>query len=156
MLNNYWLLPNLFILHELEEVLFVPFWKKYNEKKLKDKNLHFFGSLSTFSSFFLATFEEYIILILLISICYYLYVPILYLAILSSYTIHFSIHVRMCLQFKKYVPGIVTALIEIPILTVILYQNWNLLHREWALYLILVMIVEIIFFMNLKMLHNYS
>ena len=45
-LFNVWMLPILFILHDFEEMIFMPLWKKRHRHKLVTFKKPFFGSVT--------------------------------------------------------------------------------------------------------------
>ena len=50
-LFNIWMLPILFILHDFEEMIFMPLWKKRHHRKLLTFKKPFFGSVTQGSAF---------------------------------------------------------------------------------------------------------
>ena len=45
-LFNVWMLPILFILHDFEEIIFMPLWKTRHHQKLETFKKPFFGSVT--------------------------------------------------------------------------------------------------------------
>ena len=62
-LFNVWMLPILFILHDFEEIIFMPLWKTRHHQKLETFRKPFFGSVTQGSAFAVGVFEEFIILV---------------------------------------------------------------------------------------------
>lgn len=50
-LFDVWMLPILFILHDFEEMIFMPLWKKRYRQKLVTFKKPFFGSVTQGSAF---------------------------------------------------------------------------------------------------------
>ena len=50
-LFNVWMLPILFILHDFEEMIFMPLWKTRHHQKLETFKKPFFGSVTQGSAF---------------------------------------------------------------------------------------------------------
>ena len=64
-LFNVWMLPILFILHDFEEMIFMPLWKKRHHQKLMTFKKPFFGSVTQGSAFAVGVLEEFVILLLI-------------------------------------------------------------------------------------------
>ena len=58
-LFNVWMLPILFILHDFEEIIFMPLWKTRHHQKLETFKKPFFGSVTQGSAFAVGVFEEF-------------------------------------------------------------------------------------------------
>ena len=77
---------------------------------------------------------------------------LLYLSFVIAYTAHFIIHYIMCLQFRGYVPGVVTVTLELPMVLMIISHYWSsdVPLLSVFVYLLLAMIIA---FTNLKIMH---
>ena len=124
-LFNVWMLPILFILHDFEEIIFMPLWKTRHHQKLETFKKPFFGSVTQGSAFAVGVFEEFIILVFISGFCQITDNSLLYLSFVIAYTAHFIIHYIMCLQFMGYVPGVVTYLL---LAMVIAFTNLKIMH----------------------------
>ena len=123
-LFNVWMLPILFILHDFEEIIFMTLWKTRHHQKLETFKKPFFGSVTQGSAFAVGVFEEFIILVFISGFCQITHNSLLYLSFVIAYTAHFIIHYIMCLQFRGYVPGVVTVSLELPIVLMIIFHYW--------------------------------
>ena len=123
-LFDVWMLPILFILHDFEEMIFMPLWKKRYRQKLETFRKPFFGSVTQGSAFAVGVFEEFIILVFISGFCQITHNSLFYLSFVIAYTAHFIIHYIMCLQFRGYVPGVVTVTLELPIVLMIIFHYW--------------------------------
>ena len=123
-LFNVWMLPILFILHDFEEIIFMPLWKTRYHQKLETFKKPFFGSVTQGSAFAVGVFEEFIILVFISGFCQITHNSLLYLSFVIAYTAHFIIHYIMCLQFRGYVPGVVTVTLELPIVLMVIFHYW--------------------------------
>ena len=123
-LFNVWMLPILFILHDFEEIIFMPLWKTRHHQKLETFKKPFFGSVTQGSAFAVGVFEEFIILVFISGFCQITHNSLLYLSFVIAYTAHFIIHYIMCLQFRGYVPGVVTVTLELPMVLMIISHYW--------------------------------
>ena len=123
-LFDVWMLPILFILHDFEEMIFMPLWKKRYRQKLVTFKKPFFGSVTQGSAFAVGVLEEFIILLFISGLCQMTHNTVLYFSFVIAYTSHFMIHYIMCLQFRGYVPGVVTVTLELPIVLMIIFHYW--------------------------------
>ena len=123
-LFNVWMLPILFILHDFEEMIFMPLWKKRYRQKLVAFKKPFFGSVTQGSAFAVGVLEEFVILLFISGLCQMTHNTVLYFSFVIAYTSHFMIHYIMCLQFRGYVPGVVTVTLELPIVLMIIFHYW--------------------------------
>ena len=81
-----WILPILFILHDFEEMIFMPLWKKRYRQKLVAFKKPFFGSVTQGSAFAVGVLEEFIILLFISGLCQMTHNTVLYLAFVIAYT----------------------------------------------------------------------
>ena len=151
-LFNVWMLPILFILHDFEEMIFMPLWKKRHRHKLVTFKKPFFGSVTLSSAFAVGVLEEFVILLFISGFCQLTHNNLLYLSFVIAYTAHFIIHYIMCLQFRGYVPGVVTVTLELPMVLMIISHYWlyDVSLLSVVVYLLLAMIIA---FTNLKIMH---
>ena len=80
-LFNVWMLPILFILHDFEEIIFMPLWKTRHHQKLETFKKPFFGSVTQGSAFAVGVFEEFIILVFISGFCQITDNSLLYLSL---------------------------------------------------------------------------
>ena len=152
-LFNVWMLPILFILHDFEEIIFMPLWKKRHHQKLETFKKPFFGSVTQSSAFAVGVLEEFIILAFISGFCQITDNSLLYLSFVIAYTAHFIIHYIMCLQFRGYVPGVVTVTLELPMVLMIISHYWpsEISLLSVTAYLFLAMALA---YTNLKVMHQ--
>ena len=151
-LFNVWMLPILFILHDFEEMIVMPLWKIRHHQKLATFKKQFFGSVTQGSAFAVGVLEEFIILLFISGFCQLTHNSLLYLSFVVAYTSHFIIHYIMCLQFRGYVPGVVTVTLELPMVLMIIFHYWpsDVSLLSVVVYLLLAMVIA---FSNLKIMH---
>ena len=152
-LFNVWMLPILFILHDFEEIIFMPLWKTRHHQKLETFKKPFFGSVTQGSAFAVGVLEEFIILVFISGFCQITHNSLLYLSFVIAYTAHFIIHYIMCLQFRGYVPGVVTVTIELPMVLMIISHYWpsEISLLSVTAYLFIAMALT---YTNLKVMHQ--
>ena len=151
-LFNVWMLPILFILHDFEEMIIMPLWKIRHHQKLATFRKPFFGSVTQSSAFAVGVLEEFVILLFISGLCQLTHNNLLYLSFVIAYTAHFIIHYIMCLQFRGYVPGVVTVTLELPMVLMIISHYWSsdVPLLSVFVYLLLAMVIA---FTNLKIMH---
>ena len=151
-LFNVWILPILFILHDFEEMIIMHLWKIRHHQKLATFRKPFFGSVTQGSAFAVGVLEEFVILLFISGFCQLTHNNLLYLSFVIAYTAHFIIHYIMCLQFRGYVPGVVTVTLELPMVLMIISHYWpyDVSLLSVVVYLLLAMIIA---FTNLKIMH---
>lgn len=78
---------------------------------------------------------------------------VLYFSFVIAYTSHFMIHYIMCLQFRGYVPGVVTVTLELPIVLMIIFHYWP---SEVSLLSVIVylFVATALAYTNLKVMHQ--
>lgn len=152
-LFNVWMLPILFILHDFEEIIFMPLWKTRHHQKLETFKKPFFGSVTQGSAFAVGVLEEFIILVFISGFCQIIHNSLLYLSFVIAYTAHFIIHYIMCLQFRGYVPGVVTVTLELPMVLMIISHYWpsEISLLSVTAYLFVAMALT---YTNLKVMHQ--
>ena len=151
-----WLFPILFMLHDFEEIVMVNVWQKRNEEYIKNRKNKYipFNFRSSTSAFSIAVDEEFAI-ISLVSILSCLFNNyIIWFGLFIAFIIHFVLHLLMCLDFKKYVPGVTTTILFLPVCCFIVYKFNSLMHYKVIPMLLSVIISTLIFLINIYVLHK--
>ncbi|WP_395320059.1 HXXEE domain-containing protein [Fructilactobacillus frigidiflavus] len=151
---NFWLLPILFMLHDFEEIIFVPSWVEKHAAFLKNMKNPLFGAAKNSSLFSIAVLEEFVILILVTIICFIENNYLLYLSFLIAYTLHFLIHFGTSFYFKFYSPGVITALLELPLLIWLILKYYKMCNPSLAGLLIYLIPTLIFVTLNLFITHK--
>lgn len=152
-LFNIWMLPILFILHDFEEIIFVPLWKKKHQQALEKLKTPFFGATTNGSAFATGVLEEFVILLLISAICQMTQNDLLYLSFVLAYTSHFIMHYVMCFKFKGYVPGVVTVTLQIPLILLIITHYWHVIYSIPVFIMSLVLTMAVVY-ANLVIMHR--
>lgn len=151
---NFWILPILFILHDFEEMICMPLWKIRHRKMLDRMDKPFFGQVINGQAFSIGVLEEMLILIIVSIICSLTHNYTLYLAFILAYTFHFVMHYKMCFSIKNYVPGVVSATIQLPFMIWIITSYWTLSQTSVLKLVIYLVPVFFIVFINLLIMHK--
>lgn len=127
-LFHYWSLPILFLLHDFEEMIFMPLWKKRTKFiSLKETKIgSFFGKVTDGSAFSVGVLEEFTVLLLVSAFCELNHNSRLYLSFCIAYMLHFIMHYTMCFRFKGYVPGVVTVTVQLPVMLLLISHYWTM------------------------------
>lgn len=147
--------PIVFMLHELEEIIWMPdFSKKILSSKKEFPKIvsSYLGSIDS-KKFSFIVMEEFFLLGLATVLCYFYSQYNIYIAIIIGYGIHVIGHGAQSLYLKKYVPGLLTGIISI-IIMFILIKN-ILVEVDVKLVLIQIIPITILIFLNLFICHRY-
>lgn len=149
--SSYWILPLLFMFHDFEELVFVPRWLQDNSPTIHGRVL--FGGINRSDILAAGIWEEFCIYIILSIIAYIINAPLLIATAVFPYFFHLIMHLVFIFNKHTYVPGAITAIIELPI-TIIYVCNLITLTRaslwEWIIFMI---IMFVLFISNLKFIH---
>ncbi len=149
-----WLLPVVFMVHDLEEIIMMRPWYLKNERLIKARfhrlasNISRTSNLST-SAIALAAGEEFVVLsaIMLVSVEYELYS--LWAGFLIGFLLHLIFHVGSFLVMGRYVPYIITSVIASiysAYSLLVLYDGGYLVPRDvilWTLFSIAFIVVNL-------------
>jgi hypothetical protein len=109
-----------FMIHEFEEMIFLPAWLEKNKSELArrfhglpGRLLNRIGGLSA-PAFALAVFEEYLLLVLITISAVYFGFYLLWAGVFMAFSIHLVVHVVQWLVVRKYVPFIVSSILCLP------------------------------------------
>ncbi|MFC0233994.1 HXXEE domain-containing protein [Vagococcus entomophilus] len=153
-LNFLWL-PILFIIHDFEEIIFVPMWIKKHTKVLEKKNRPLFGGITNSAVFSVGVVEEFILLVV-ISL-YGMIHPggALYFGAGIAYVIHLFLHLIFCIQYHSYVPGVVTAFLQIPVMVYLLHEVYASLDCSLPHIVLISCICCVLILGNVLCLHQF-
>lgn len=120
------LFPIIFMLHELEEIIFVKSWVEQRRNKPGIKNQYWVKALTkyplTAAAFSIIIAEEFVIVALLTiaSAKWQLYA--LFAGLLLAYGLHLLKHIGDMVRWRTYVPGGPTSLVTLPVVAWMLYS----------------------------------
>lgn len=150
--NVLWL-PILFIIHDFEEIIFAPRWVKENWDILSRKKRPLFGAITNSSVFSVGVLEELIILLVISAMSVSNPNNVFYFSVLVGYTVHLFAHLIFCFQYKKYVPGMVTSIIQLPFFILWLADIYNAMSVSIITILFSCIVVFILLVANILLLH---
>lgn len=143
----------IFVIHELEEIFYLPDWIKKNKDIFqRSPILSKFSNIST-KKFSLIVFEESLLLLTsyLMFIWNYYY---LWIAIFLGFYIHLIGHLIQSLIIRKFFPGMVSCLVFIPSCSFLLYSIISTFSLEWPHVLLLGFLGSILVIVNLLVMHK--
>lgn len=126
-LNSFFLLfPSIFMLHELEEILFFP--------RFMDRNPQLQRRLlsGAFTSFRINAiiYQEFILLLIILGLSIYFESFDFYLTIIIAYIYHVIGHVFQTIFLRQYIPGVLSGIVTAGYCT---YQIYNAVLANYML-----------------------
>ncbi|MCK8474259.1 HXXEE domain-containing protein [Lactiplantibacillus plantarum] len=149
--SSYWILPLIFMFHDFEELVFVPYWLKDHNPKIHGHVL--FGGVNRSDILAAGIWEEFCMYLLLATVTYIMDSPLLVATATLPYLFHLIMHLVFVFNKRTYVPGAITAIIELPIIIVYLYGLTTLTKASLWEWIIVVIIMFVSFISNLKFIH---
>ncbi|WP_024521546.1 HXXEE domain-containing protein [Lactiplantibacillus plantarum] len=149
--SSYWILPLIFMFHDFEELVFVPYWLKDHNPKIHGHVL--FGGVNRSDILAAGIWEEFCMYLLLATVAYIMDSPLLVATATLPYLFHLIMHLVFVFNKRTYVPGSITAIIELPIIIVYLYGLTTLTKASLWEWIIVVIIMFVSFISNLKFIH---
>lgn len=153
-----WLLPVLFILHDMEEIIAARIWKSKGLDKKKYVNVSFmpFGTMKSTEDCAIAVYEELLILCGISCYSFFTGQYGLWFGMMAANILHLLIiHIiAMPIVYRAYVPGFITALLTVVPCLLVLYKSYAIMQYGLLKGVLYVAIGTVIAMVNLKVLHN--
>lgn len=151
-----WMLPLLFLIHDMEEIVFAKSWCRKAMKQHIPLPVTPFGNGKSTSGMALAVYEELLILLLATAIGNLTGFYGLWFGMFAANILHLVVFHILLLQlsYRSYVPGVITAWLTILPCCFILYLAQKILAYSPARILLWSVIGFVITFVNLKILHK--
>ena len=105
--QSYFLFPALFMLHELEEIIWMPSFVKKLSAQFPDIRFLSYYTPFTFNAIVL---EQFLILLLSLFLSYQFSNYTIYATIVIAYIYHVFGHLIQTIVIRKYVPGLLTGI----------------------------------------------
>ncbi|MFY1731209.1 HXXEE domain-containing protein [Lactobacillus paragasseri] len=153
-MNLILLFPTLFMLHEMEEIVFMPKFLKALKSKENfptSQFRHFVKVISPFQ-FNLIIFQQLILLFISSIFAYYFHLYIFYMSIMLAFSYHILGHVIQMVLLKKYVPGVLTGLFS-SFLVIYFGGSWSV---NWGVTVLLSMVMLVIIIGNLGLMYRLT
>ena len=104
----YFLFPSLFMLHELEEIIWMPSFVKKLSAQFPDNRILSYYTPFAFNSIVL---EQFLILLLSLFLSYLFNNYTIYATIVIAYIYHVLGHLIQTIILRKYIPGLLTGIL---------------------------------------------
>ena len=104
----YFLFPALFMLHELEEIIWMPSFVKKLSAQFPDNRILSYYTPFAFNAIVL---EQFLILLLSLFLSYWFNNYTIYATIVIAYIYHVFGHLIQTIILRKYVPGLLTGIL---------------------------------------------
>ena len=133
----YFLFPALFMLHELEEIIWMPsFVKKLSVQFLDIRFLSYYTPF-TFNAIVL---EQFLILLLSLFLSYQFNNYTIYITIVIAYIYHVFGHLIQTVVIRKYVPGLLTGIFT-SLFSLFYLKNNVPINLYWYSFITLILII---------------
>ena len=106
-LQFYFLFPSLFMLHELEEIIWMPSFVKKISLQIPHNQIFTFYTPFAFNAIVM---EQLLLLLITLYLSYQFNNYTIYTTIIIAYIYHVFGHLIQSIVFRKYVPGLLTGI----------------------------------------------
>ena len=136
-LQFYLLFPSLFMLHELEEIIWMPsFIKKLSTQFPNNRILSYYTPFA----FNAIVLEQFLILLLSLFLSYWFNNYTIYTTIVIAYIYHVFGHLIQTIVLRKYVPGLLTGIFT-SLFSLFYLKNNVPINLYWYSFITLILII---------------
>ena len=147
----YFLFPSLFMLHELEEIVWMPSFVKKISAQFPDNLILSYYTPFAFNAIVL---EQFLILLLSLFISYWFNNYTIYATIVIAYIYHVFGHLIQTVVIRKYVPGLLTGILTSLFSLCNLKNEFPIILYGYSLFTLLVIILNLV--VSFMILHKIS
>lgn len=147
----YFLFPALFMLHELEEIIWMPTFVKKLSTHFPDNQILSYYTPFTFNAIVL---EQFLILLLSLFLSYQFNNYTIYITIVIAYIYHVFGHMIQTIVLRKYVPGLLTGILTSLFSLCNLKNEIPIKLYSYSLFTLLVIILNLV--VSFMILHKIS
>ena len=133
----YFLFPALFMLHELEEIIWMPSFVKKLSTHFPDNRILSYYTPFTFNAIVL---EQFLILLLSLFLSYQFNNYTIYITIVIAYIYHVFGHLIQTVVIRKYVPGLLTGILT-SLFSLYYLKNNVPINLYWYSFITLILII---------------
>ncbi|WP_073688766.1 HXXEE domain-containing protein [Streptococcus salivarius] len=133
----YFLFPALFMLHELEEIIWMPSFVKKLSAQFPDIRFLSYYTPFTFNAIVL---EQFLILLLSLFLSYQFSNYTIYATIVIAYIYHILGHLIQTIVIRKYVPGLLTGIFT-SLFSLFYLKNNVPINLYWYSFITLILII---------------
>ncbi|MFS9316684.1 HXXEE domain-containing protein [Streptococcus infantis] len=147
----YFLFPSLFMLHELEEIVWMPSFVKKISAQFPDNLILSYYTPFAFNAIVL---EQFLILLLSLFLSYWFNNYTIYATIVIAYIYHVFGHLIQTVVIRKYVPGLLTGILTSLFSLCNLKNELPIILYGYSLFTLLVIILNLV--VSFMILHKIS
>ena len=147
----YFLFPALFMLHELEEIIWMPSFVEKLSTHFSDNRILSYYTPFTFNAIVL---EQFLILLLSLFLSYQFNNYTIYITIVIAYIYHVFGHLIQTIVIRKYVPGLLTGILTSLFALYNLKNEFPIKLYGYSLFTLLVIILNLV--VSFMILHKIS
>lgn len=147
----YFLFPALFMLHELEEIIWMPSFVEKLSTHFSDNRILSYYTPFTFNAIVL---EQFLILLLSLFLSYQFNNYTIYITIVIAYIYHVFGHLIQTVVIRKYVPGLLTGILTS--LFSLYYLNPNIPIELFGYSLLTLLVIILNLVLSFVVLHKMS
>ena len=147
----YFLFPALFMLHELEEIIWMPSFVEKLSTHFSDNRILSYYTPFTFNAIVL---EQFLILLLSLFLSYQFNNFTIYITIVIAYIYHVFGHLIQTVVIRKYVPGLLTGILTS--LFSLYYLNPNIPIELFGYSLLTLLVIILNLVLSFVVLHKMS
>ena len=147
----YFLFPSLFMLHELEEIVWMPSFVKKISAQFPDNLILSYYTPFAFNAIVL---EQFLILLLSLFLSYWFNNYTIYATIVIAYIYHDFGHLIQTVIIRKYVPGLLTGILTSLFSLCNLKNEFPIILYGYSLFTLLVIILNLV--VSFMILHKIS
>lgn len=137
----YFLFPALFMLHELEEIIWMPSFVRKLTTHFPDNRILFYYTPFAFNAIVL---EQFLILLLSLFLSYQFSNYTIYATIVIAYIYHVLGHLVQTIVIQKYVPGLLTGILTSGFTLCNLKNEFPIKLYGYSLFTLLVIILNLV------------
>ena len=147
----YFLFPSLFMLHELEEIVWMPSFVKKISAQFPDNLILSYYTPFAFNAIVL---EQFLILLLSLFLSYWFNNYTIYATIVIAYIYHVFGHLIQTVVIRKYVPGLLTGILTSLFSLCNLKNEFPIILYGYSIFTLLVIILNLV--VSFMILHKIS
>lgn len=147
----YFLFTSLFMLHELEEIVWMPSFVKKISAQFPDNLILSYYTPFAFNAIVL---EQFLILLLSLFLSYWFNNYTIYATIVIAYIYHVFGHLIQTVVIRKYVPGLLTGILTSLFSLCNLKNEFPIILYGYSLFTLLVIVLNLV--VSFMILHKIS
>lgn len=150
-LQFYFLFPSLFMLHELEEIIWIPSFVKKISLQIPYKQIFNFYTPFAFN---VIVMEQLLLLLITLYLSYQFNNYTIYTTIVIAYIYHVFGHLIQTIVIRKYVPGLLTGILTSLFALCNLKNEFPIKLYGYSLFTLLLIILNLV--VSFMILHKIS